>query len=167
MPKLLYCALFIFLTTLLACSGPETSPSPTAVAPDSGPGPGGRRNTSSGGSAGRNHCSGRSAGRNHRSGRRAGASRKSNPGRRSNHSSSRRADAGADRRTTGNNSRVPGMPKPNAGMNGTGSLISQLSDNEQSCLSENGDPQQLLTLINSPGLASPEEEENIGRMPGE
>ena len=48
------------------------------------------------------------------------------------------------------------MPGP-AGMDGTGSLISQLSDNEQSCLSENGDPQQLLTLINSPGLASPEE----------
>ena len=48
------------------------------------------------------------------------------------------------------------MPGP-AGMDGTGSLISQLSDNEQSCLSENGDPQQLLTLINSPELASPEE----------
>ena len=32
MPKLLYCALFITLTTLLACSGPETSLSPTAVA---------------------------------------------------------------------------------------------------------------------------------------
>ena len=32
MLKLLYCALFIFLTTLLACSGPETSPSPTAGA---------------------------------------------------------------------------------------------------------------------------------------
>ena len=49
-----------------------------------------------------------------------------------------------------------GMPGP-AGMDRTGSLISQLSDNEQSCLSENGDPQQLLTLINSPELASPEE----------
>ena len=49
-----------------------------------------------------------------------------------------------------------GMPGP-AGMDGTGSLISQLSDNEQSCLSENEDPQQLLTLINSPELASPEE----------
>ena len=48
------------------------------------------------------------------------------------------------------------MPGP-TGMDGTGSLISQLSDNEQSCLSENGNPQQLLTLINSPGLASPEE----------
>ena len=32
MPKLLYCALFITLTTLLACSGPETSSSPTAAA---------------------------------------------------------------------------------------------------------------------------------------
>ena len=31
MSKLLYCAIFIALTTLLACSGPETS-SPTAVA---------------------------------------------------------------------------------------------------------------------------------------
>ena len=49
-----------------------------------------------------------------------------------------------------------GMPSP-AGMDGTGSLISQLSDNEQSCLSENGDPQQLLMMVNSPDLASPEE----------
>ena len=33
----------------------------------------------------------------------------------------------------------------------------ELSGNEQSCLSENGDPQQLLMLVNSPDLASPEE----------
>ena len=32
MLKLLYFAIFISLTTLLACSGPETSSSPTAVA---------------------------------------------------------------------------------------------------------------------------------------
>ena len=52
------------------------------------------------------------------------------------------------------------MPGP-AGMNSTGSLISQLSDNEQSCLSENGDPQQLLMLMNSTELASPEERNTL------
>ena len=49
-----------------------------------------------------------------------------------------------------------GMPGP-AGMDDTGSLISQLSSDEQSCLSENGDPKQLLMLMNSPELASPQE----------
>ena len=37
MSKLLYCALFIALTTLLACSGPETGPSAT-TAPVEAPG---------------------------------------------------------------------------------------------------------------------------------
>ena len=32
MAKLLYCAIFVALTTLLACSGPETSSSPTTQA---------------------------------------------------------------------------------------------------------------------------------------
>ena len=32
MLKLMYFAIFISLTTLLACAGPEKSPSPTAVA---------------------------------------------------------------------------------------------------------------------------------------
>ena len=50
------------------------------------------------------------------------------------------------------------MPGP-AGMNGTGSLISQLSGNEQSYLSETGDPQQL--LMNSPELAFPEERDTL------
>ena len=36
-------------------------------------------------------------------------------------------------------------------------LMSHLSKGEQSCLSENGDPQQLLTLMDNPELASPGE----------
>ena len=39
MPKLLYCALLFTLTTLLACSGTETSSSPTAVAQTKAPAP--------------------------------------------------------------------------------------------------------------------------------
>ena len=50
----------------------------------------------------------------------------------------------------------PGMPDP-SGMNDTGLLVSDLSDAELSCLSENGDPQQLLMLVNRPDLTSPEE----------
>ena len=46
------------------------------------------------------------------------------------------------------------MPGP-TGMNGTGLLTSDLSDAELSCLSEIGDPQQL--LMNSPELAPPQE----------
>ena len=42
-------------------------------------------------------------------------------------------------------------------MNDTGLLTSELSDAELSCLSEIGDPQQLVTLMNSPDLASPQE----------
>ena len=42
-------------------------------------------------------------------------------------------------------------------MNDTGLLTSDLSDAELSCLSEIGDPQQLVTLMNSPDLASPQE----------
>ena len=49
-----------------------------------------------------------------------------------------------------------GMPGP-TGMNDTGLLTSDLSDAELSCLSEIGDPQQLVTLMNSPDLASPQE----------
>ena len=48
------------------------------------------------------------------------------------------------------------MPGP-TGMNNTGLLTSDLSDAELSCLSEIGDPQQLVTLMNSPDLASPQE----------
>ena len=50
----------------------------------------------------------------------------------------------------------PGTPDP-SGMNDTGLLVSDLSDAELSCLSENGDPQQLLMLVNRPDLTSPEE----------
>ena len=39
--------------------------------------------------------------------------------------------------------------------------MSELSGDEQSCLSENGDPQQLLMLMNSPDLASPEERDAL------
>ena len=50
----------------------------------------------------------------------------------------------------------PGAPGP-AGMNGAGLLISDLSDAELSCLSEIGDPQQLVTLMNNPETAPPQE----------
>ena len=52
--------------------------------------------------------------------------------------------------------RKPGTPNP-AGMNGAGLLTSDLSDAELSCLSEIGDPQQLVTLMNSPDIAPPQE----------
>ena len=58
----------------------------------------------------------------------------------------------------------PRTPGP-TGMNDTGLLTSELSDAELSCLSENGDPQQLVTLMNSfdPDLASPQERDALAR----
>ena len=54
----------------------------------------------------------------------------------------------------------PGMPGP-TGMNGTGLLTSDLSGAELSCLSEIGDPQQLLMLMNSPELIPPQERDAL------
>ena len=54
----------------------------------------------------------------------------------------------------------PRTPDP-FGMNDTGLLVSDLSDAELSCLSENGDPQQLLMLVNRPDLASPQERDAL------
>ena len=53
-----------------------------------------------------------------------------------------------------------GMPGP-AGMNDTRLLMSDLSSAELSCLSEIGDPQQLLMLMNSPEPASPQERDAL------
>ncbi len=137
MSKLLYCALFVALTTLLACSGPETSSSPTAAAqaptsasipapttapvevptptkvpePTEVPAP----------------------------------TETPIP-------TAMPVPTDAPSETTPE----PGMPGP-TGMNDTGLLTSDLSDAELSCLSEIGDPQQLVTLMNSPDLASPQE----------
>ena len=54
----------------------------------------------------------------------------------------------------------PGAPSP-AGMDGAGLLISELSGAELSCLSELGDPQQLVTLMNSPDIAPPQERDAL------
>ena len=65
----------------------------------------------------------------------------------------------------------PRTPDP-SGMNGEGLLTSYLSGAELSCLSETGDPQQLLMLVNNsvleivindPELAFPEEREVLAR----
>ena len=131
MPKLLYCALFIFLTTLLACSGPETSPSPTAGAQNKALAP-------------------------------AAASipaPNTDPV-----EIPAEAPAQAESPTTAlveepapePTDAPPEMLNP-INMKDSETFMPHLSKGEQSCISENGDPQQLLMLINSPGLASPEE----------
>ena len=125
MSKLLYCALFIALTTLLACSGPETSPSPTAAAqaptaasipapttapvevpaPTEAPIP-----------------------------------------------TAMPAPTAAPLETTPES----GMLVP-LDMNGPEAFMSQLSKGEQSCISETGDPRQVLMLVNGPGPGSPQD----------
>ena len=125
MSKLLYCALFVALTTLLACSGPETSSSPTAAAqaPTSAsiPAP-------------------------------TTAPVEVPAPTETPIPTAMPVPTDAPSETTPE----PGMPGP-TGMNNTGLLTSDLSDAELSCLSEIGDPQQLVTLMNSPDLASPQE----------
>ena len=52
-------------------------------------------------------------------------------------------------------------PPGSIGMNGTEFVMPELSGDEQSCLSEIGDPQHLLTMMNNPELASPEERDAV------
>ena len=133
MPKLLYCALFISLTTLLACSGTETSPSPTAGAQNQALAP-------------------------------AAASIPAPttapveiPA---------EAPAQAESQTTAlveapaQTDAPPEILNP-INMKDPKAFMPELSGDEQSCLSENGDPQQLLMLVNSPYLASPEERDAL------
>ena len=137
MSKLLYCALFIALTTLLACSGPETSSSPTAAvqAPTAAsiPSP--------------------------------TLAQAEVP-----ESTEVPAEVPATTATP-----MPAPTDPPAettpesepsgpiGMNDTEFVMSGLSGDEQSCLAEIGDPQQLLTMMNNPELASPEERDRESR----
>ena len=48
-------------------------------------------------------------------------------------------------------------------MNGTGPLTSNLSGTELSCLSETGDPQQLMALMDNPELASQQERDALAK----
>ena len=149
MSKLLYCALFVALTTLLACSGPETSSPPTAAAqaptsasipaptaapvevptptkvpePTKVPAP-----------------------------TKVPEPTKVPAPTETPIPTAMPVPTDAPSETTPES----GMPGP-TGMNDTGLLTSDLSDAELSCLSEIGDPQQLVTLMNSPDLASPQE----------
>ena len=157
MSKLLYCALFVALTTLLACSGPETSSSPTAA---------GQAPTSASIPA-------------------PTAAPVEVPAPTETPIPTAMpvpTDAPVEVPTP---TKVPaptetpiptampvptdapsettpesGMPGP-TGMNDTGLLTSDLSDAELSCLSEIGGPQQLVTLMNSPDLASPQERDAL------
>ena len=139
MSKLLYCALFIAMTTLLACSGPETS-SPTAVA--QAPTAVAQAPTA------------------------ASIPDTIMP----------QAEVPAEVPAPTDTPIPTAMPAPTdtpsettpesepngpIGMNGTEFVISELSADEQSCLSEIGDPQQLLAMMNNPELASPEQRDAV------
>ena len=150
MSKLLYCALFVALTTLLACSGPETSSSPTAAAqaptsasipaptaaPVEVPTP----------------------------------TKVPEPTKVPAPTETPIPTAMPVPTDPRHPHRMPvptdapspesGMPGP-TGMKDTGLLTSDLSDAELSCLSEIGGPQQLVTLMNSPDLASPQERDAL------
>ena len=140
MPKLLYCTLFIFLTTLLACSGPETSPSPTAGAQNEALAP-----------AAASIPAPTTDPEEIPAEAPAQAESPIPAGDPTTAPAEEPAPAPTD---------APPEITPESGMPGhagMGFLISELSGDEQSCLSENGDPQQLLMLMNSTELASPEE----------
>ena len=117
MLKLLYFAIFISLTTLLACSGPETSSSPTAVA---------QAPTSASVPA-------------------PTAAPVEEP-----------TPTDAPLETTPE----PGMLAP-INLNDPETFMSQLSSAEQSCISENGDPRQLLMLMRGPGPGSPQDAQEL------
>ena len=136
MSKLIYCALFIALTTLLACSGPEPS-SPTAVAQAP-----------------------------------AAASIPDTIMPQAEVPAEIPTETPAPTDTpiptampapTNTPSETTPESEPNGpiGMNGTEFVISELSADEKSCLSEIGDPQQLLAMMNNPELASPEQRDAV------
>ena len=163
MSKLLYCALFVALTTLLACSGPETSSSPTAAAqaptsasipaptaapvevptptetpiPTAMPVP-------------------TAAPVEVPTPTKVPEPTKVPAPTETPIPTAMPVPTDAPSETTPES----GMPGP-TGMNDTGLLTSDLSDAELSCLSEIGGPQQLVTLMNSPDLASPQERDAL------
>jgi hypothetical protein len=141
MLKLLYFAIFISLTTLLACSGPETSSSPTAAAqaPTSAsiPAP-------------------TAAPVEVPTPTKVPEPTKVPAPTETPIPTAMPVPTDAPSETTPES----GMPGP-TGMNDTGLLTSDLSDAELSCLSEIGDPQQLLMLVNRPDLTSPEERDAL------
>ena len=141
MLKLLYFAIFISLTTLLACSGPETSSSPTAVAqaPTSAsvPAP-------------------TAAPVEEPTPTKVPEPTKVPAPTETPIPTAMPVPTDAPSETTPES----GMPGP-TGMNSTGLLVSDLSDAELSCISEIGDPQQLLMLMDNPEFASPEERDAL------
>ena len=143
MLKLLYFAIFISLTTLLACSGPETSSSPTAAAqaPTSAsiPAP-------------------TAAPVEVPTPTKVPEPTKVPAPTETPIPTAMPVPTDAPSETTPES----GMPGP-TGMNDTGLLTSDLSDAELSCLSEIGDPQQLVTLMDNPELASPQERDALAR----
>ena len=141
MSKLLYCALFVALTTLLACSGPETSSSPTAAAqaptsasipaptaaPVEVPTP----------------------------------TKVPEPTKVPAPTETPIPTAVPTPTDEPPKTTPESEPLGSIGMNGTEFVMPELSGDEQSCLSEIGDPQHLLTMMNNPELASPEERDAV------
>ena len=153
MSKLLYYALFIALTTLLACSGPDTSSSPTAAvqAPTAASIP-------------------------------APTLAQAEVPEPTEIPTEVPAEVPTEVPTEVPAPTDPPIPTPTPaptdppaettpeseppgpiGMNDAEFAMSELSADEQSCLSEIGDPQQLSAMMNNPELASPEERDGVVR----
>ena len=147
MLKLMYFAIFISLTTLLACAGPEKSPSPTAVAQNQALAP-----------AAASIPAPTTAPVEVPTPTKVPEPTKVPAPTETPIPTAMPVPTDAPSETTPES----GMPGP-SGMNDTGLLTSELSDAELSCLSEIGDPQQLLMLMNSPELASPQERDALAR----
>ena len=146
MPKLLYCALLISLTTLLACSGTETNSSPTAGAPTQALAPAAASIPAPTTIPALTTAPAEVPAED------PGQAESQNP---AGDPTTAPVEAPEPTDAPSEITPGPGIPEP-TGMNGTELLASELSSTELSCLSETGDPQQLLMLMNSPGLASQE-----------
>ena len=153
MLKLLYFAIFISLTALLACSGPEKSPSPTAVAQapaaesilDPPPAP--------------VETSVETPVEDPVPAEDPGQAESPIP---AGDPTTAPVEAPEPTDAPSEITPGPGIPEPN-GMDDTGFLVSELSKGEQSCLSETGDPEQLLTMMNNPEFASQQERDALAR----
>ena len=174
MSKLLYCALFIALTALLACSGPETSQSPTAApqipaaepipipttAPAEVPAevpvevPTEAPVQAETPTAAQVEIPAPAAVPIATEAPAQGETPTTAP-----------AEMPTQPTALPETTPEPGIPSTPghgpASVNGTDLLTSDLSAAELSCLSEIGDPQQLLTLMNNPELAPPQERDAL------
>ena len=155
MLKLMYFALFISLTTLLACSGPETSPSPTAVAQNQALAPAAESILDP--TTAPVEIPAETLVEDPVPAEDPEQAESPIP---AESPTTSLVEAPAQTDAPLETTPEPGMLAP-INLDDPETFMSQLSSAEQSCISETGDPQQLLMLMRGPGPGSPQDAQEL------